>query len=104
WKRGHSHSDAKQGSEHYGRIHENVFLFKKGDGFTFNQQYTPYTQDYIDTYYKYIEEGTGRRYWMDNLQGPGGAAKGNPQYEVMGVTRYWRYSKERMNQLIKEGR
>ena len=35
---------------------------------------------------------------------PGGAAKGNPQYEVMGVTRYWRYSREKMKELIKEGR
>ncbi len=33
------------------------------------------------------------------MTGPGGAAKGNPQYEVMGVTRYWRYSKDKMNKL-----
>ena len=46
----------------------------------------------------------GRKYRIDNIQGPGGAAKGNPRYEVMGVTRYWRYSKEKMEQLIKEGR
>jgi adenine-specific DNA-methyltransferase len=104
WRRGYSHNDSKQGSEHFGRIHETIFYFRKNEGATFNQQYSPYSQDYIDTYYKYIENGTGRRYWMDNLQGPGGAAKGNPQYEVMGVTRYWRYSKVRMAQLIKEGR
>jgi site-specific DNA-methyltransferase (adenine-specific) len=41
---------------------------------------------------------------LDNLTGPGGAAKGNPLYEVMGVTQYWRYSKERMRELIEEGR
>ena len=104
WRRGYSHNDSKQGSEHFGRIHETIFYFRKSEGATFNQQYSPYSQDYIDTYYKYIENGTGRRYWLDNLQGPGGAAKGNPQYEVMGVTRYWRYSKERMAQLINEGR
>jgi hypothetical protein len=32
-----------------------------------------------------------------------GASKGNPQYEVMGVTRYWRYSKEKMDELIDNG-
>jgi hypothetical protein len=37
------------------------------------------------------------------MTGPGGAAKGNPEYEVMGVKRYWRYSKEKMNDLIAEG-
>ena len=41
---------------------------------------------------------------MGDLTGPGGAAKGNPSYEVMGVTRFWRYTKEKMEQLIKEGR
>lgn len=41
---------------------------------------------------------------MDNMLGPGGEAKGNPVYAVMGVTRPWRYSKKRMEQLIKAGR
>jgi hypothetical protein len=38
------------------------------------------------------------------LTGPGGAAKGNPSYEFLGVTRYWRYSRERMEELHREGR
>jgi hypothetical protein len=33
-----------------------------------------------------------------------GAAKGNPRYEVFGVERYWRFSKEKMAALIAEGR
>ena len=37
------------------------------------------------------------------MLGPGGAAKGNPVYEVMGVTRAWRYSKERMKKLMDAG-
>jgi hypothetical protein len=41
---------------------------------------------------------------LGDLTGPGGAAKGNPQYEVMGVTRYWRYSREKMQKLIEQGR
>ena len=48
--------------------------------------------------------GQVRRYRLDNLTGPGGEAKGNPRYEVMGVTRYWRYSRERMQELIDGGR
>jgi hypothetical protein len=28
---------------------------------------------------------------------------GNPYYEVMGVSRYWRYSKEKMEELIRQG-
>ena len=68
------------------------------------QQFTPYTQTYIDTHYKNLEAGTGRRYWLANLQDPGGSANGNPYYEVMGISRHWRYSRERMSQLIEAGR
>jgi len=56
------------------------------------------------TYCKSTESNTGRRYWLDNLQGTGGATKGNPYYEVLGVHRHWRYSKEKMSQLIAAGR
>lgn len=104
WKRSHAHSDSKQGTAHYGRLHDVIYLYRKGERAIFNQQYVPYETEYVDTYYKSVEPRTGRRYWLDNLQGPGGGAKGNPRYEVMGVTRYWRYSQERMNQLINEGR
>jgi hypothetical protein len=41
---------------------------------------------------------------LDDLTGPGGAAKGNPQYEFLGVTRYWRYNKEKMEELYRQGR
>jgi DNA modification methylase len=68
-----------------------------------NALYTPYDEKYIERDYKRVD-ADGRRYRIDNLQGPGGAAKGNPSYEVMGVTRYWRYSKEKMAKLIAEGR
>ena len=105
WKRGHAHSDSKQGSAHFGRLHDVLFLYSKSPSdYHFEMQYEPYTQEYIDKYYKNVEPDTGRRYWLDNLQGPGGAAKGNPYYEVMGVKRYWRYSEKRMNELIAEGR
>ncbi|PUE09251.1 site-specific DNA-methyltransferase [Limnohabitans sp. T6-5] len=104
WKRGHAHSDSKQGSAHFGRLHDMIFFYSKSEQYFFTQQFTPYTQEYKDTYYKSIEPESGRRYWLDNLQGPGGATKGNPYYEVMGVYRYWRYSKEKMDQLIKDGR
>ena len=103
WKRGHAHSDAKQGTKHLGRIHESIFLFQKSDDAYFNQMFTPYEKAYIEKYYSRRDEN-GRRYWLDNLQGPGGGKKGNPRYEVMGVTRYWRYSEKRMQELIEQGR
>ena len=104
WKRTSSHNDAKQGSKHLGRVHDTIFLYTGGSEYSFKHLYRPYDQTYIDDFYKHVEPETGRKYRLDNLTGPGGASKGNPSYEVMGVTRYWRYSKEKMAELIRQGR
>ena len=103
WKRSHAHSDSKQGARHYGRITDTLLYYSKGENPTWHPQYRPYDKTYIERDYR-REDPDGRRYRIDNLQGPGGAEKGNPQYEVMGVTRYWRYTKEKMEELIRQGR
>jgi DNA modification methylase len=104
WKRSSAHSDTKQGRKQHGRIHDVILFYTKGDDWTWNPVYTPYDPEYVAAFYKHVEKDTGRRYRLGDLTGPGGAKKGNPQYEVMGVTRYWRYSREKMEQLIAEGR
>jgi DNA modification methylase len=104
WKRSTAHSDRAQGSKHYGRLHDVLLVYAKSEDRVWNQLYGPLSHEYVASHYPYVEDGTERRYGLDNLTGPGGAAKGNPIYEVMGVRRYWRYSKERMQKLIGEGR
>jgi SAM-dependent methyltransferase len=103
WRRSSAHSDTKQGRKAYGAITDSIFFYNKGDQSIWNPQYTPYDLKYTERDYRRVDEH-GRRYRIDNLQGPGGAAKGNPYYEVMGVKRYWRYSKEKMDELIRQGR
>jgi DNA modification methylase len=103
WKRSDAKGDAGQGAKHYGRVNDVLLLYSKSDERTWNPQYTPLDPGYVDRFYRYAD-ADGRRYKLDNMTGPGGAAKGNPQYEVMGVTRYWRYSKATMRRLIDEGR
>ena len=104
WKRTSAHSDTRQGREQHGRIHDVLLFYTKGNSWKWNPIYTAYDQEYVKKFYKYIEPETGRRYRLGDITGPGGAAKGNPSYEVMGVTRYWRYSQQRMQKLIDEGR
>lgn len=104
WKRQTAHSDIGQGSQHLGRIHDVLFLYTKGEAFTWNMQYQPYSEEYIRDFYKHVEPGTGRLYQLSDTSAPGGASKGNPYYEFLGVTRYWRFSEERMAQLHREGR
>lgn len=106
WKRQSAHSDEKQGSKHLGRVHDTILLYSGGDEYTFVHRYKPYDPQYIDKFYKNVEEETGRRYSLGDITAPGGAApsKGNPFYEFLGVERYWRFSKEEMQRLYKEGR
>ena len=92
-----------QGTRFWPRDSDSLLYYTKTDDYMFDQQFTSYSEEYKDKSYRYIEPDSGRRYRLVSMIGPGGAAKGNPQYEVMGVTRYWRYSKERMQRLIDEG-
>ena len=104
WKRSDAKGDAGQGAKHLGRCHDTLLYYIGGSkDCTFNRLYTPFTQEYIDTFYRHSDPD-GRRWKRDNLLGPGGAAKGNARYEFLGTTRYWRYTKERMEELHKAGR
>ncbi|HKC65064.1 MAG TPA: DNA methyltransferase [Pyrinomonadaceae bacterium] len=104
WKRSSAHSDTKQGRRQHGRIHDVILFYVKGNNWIWNPIYTPYDEDYANQMYKYTEPKTGRRYGLFDLTGPGGAAKGNPQFEIMGVTRYWRFSEAKVRELIEQGR
>ena len=103
WKRQTAHSDVGQGARHLGRLHDVIFLYSKGNAFTWNQLYTPYSEEYVSSFYRYEDED-GRRYRLSDATAPGGASKGNPHYEFLGVTRYWRFKKEKMEELYKQGR
>ena len=49
-----------------------------------------------------LEDEKGK-YKLTPVDGPGGAKKGNPHYNFLGVTGYWRYSKETMQKKYDEG-
>lgn len=51
--------------------------------------------------FKYSDERG--EYKLTPVDGPGGAKKGNPHYEFMGVEGYWRYSKETMQKKYDAG-
>lgn len=57
WKR----FSAKNDSKRYGRSHDTLFFYTKGKKFTWNPQYGPFEEDYVEENYRYVEDGTGRR-------------------------------------------
>ncbi len=105
WKRQTSHNDSKQGSKHYGRLHDTLFLYVGSVDYTWNQQYVPLDPSYVESHYSQVDPD-GRRYQWGDLRAPGGAApsKGNPHYKLLGVDGYWRFSEEKMMQMVAEGR
>lgn len=103
WKRTSSKSDYSQGARHLPKIHDTIFLYKKTDRGKFFPFFVSLDPEYTKSKYPYVDQD-GRRYGLWDMTGPGGAAKGNPQYSIMGITRYWRYSKDRMERMISEGR
>ena len=105
WKRTTAKADYQQGAKHFPRLRDIIFRYNKnhGENRVFNQPFQEYDDGYILSKYSSID-ADGRRFMLDNLTGPGGAAKGNAFYEVMGVERHWRYSKANMERLISEGR
>jgi adenine-specific DNA-methyltransferase len=104
WKRAETvKGNAGQGSKYFGENTDTIFFYRGGGDNRFHPQFKPYTREYIDSFYKYFEPGTNRQYRLISMTAPGGDGKGNPFYDVMGVSRHWRYSKERMNDLVAKG-
>jgi len=106
WKRQTAHSDTKQGAKHYGRLHDVILFYTKGNNYTWNQQYQPYSQEYIEAFYQHVDPITKKRFTLSDLT----AAKpgGDTSYEWKGAKpykgRYWAYSKENMEKFDKEGK
>ncbi|MBI4523773.1 MAG: site-specific DNA-methyltransferase [Deltaproteobacteria bacterium] len=100
WKRATPRAHAYS---RFGATHDSIFFYGKSDAGTWNAQYAAHSEGYIQKYYRYVDEKSGRRYSLDSLINP------NPDrptltYEWKGVTKVWRYTRERMKQLDAGGR
>jgi adenine-specific DNA-methyltransferase len=103
WKRSDAHSDVGQGATHFGAIHDTLLLYGKSGQATWNEIFTPLPLSTVESWYRYVEPETRRRYNKADITAPGGPAKGNPVYEWKGITRAWRYSKAKMEDLERRG-
>ena len=103
WRRTFAHGDIGQGAEHLGRISDKILYYKLGSEFTFNHTFTPYDQEYIDKTFTHSDPD-GRKWQSVSCTATGGAAKGNPYFEFLGVSRFWRFSQARLEEMYNEGR
>jgi len=103
WRCTSSHSNVRR----CGNIHQVIYLYAKNDERRYwNDNFlVPYDEYYIETYFKYTDEN-GRRFKSEDLTVPSRSDKN--YFEWMGKypskKRGWKYSKEKLEQLKKEGR
>ncbi len=105
WKRTSTKGDYKQGATNWPRVHDVVLYYCRDliKHTLFHQPFTVYEDEYLKSKYPYVDEA-GRHYGLWDLTAPGSGSRGHPQYEFMGVVRYWRYNKDKMEKLLSDGR
>jgi DNA modification methylase len=96
WKRTSSHNDPRR----FGRIHDTVLVYQKSGDRAFNVLRRPLDTSYVDKVYTRVDDA-GRRYRLGDISAPGGRG---PIYEWHGVTRPWRFTREKMEALYAAGR
>jgi len=82
--------------------HDVIFYYSKGKKYIWNPQYKKHDEKYIKDFYKYTEPETGRRYRLADLTNPN-KDRPNLTYEFLGITRVWRWTKERMQEAYNNG-
>ena len=78
-----------------------ILRYSKADKTTFHKVFVAHDQAYVDKAYKYTEED-GRRYRLLPLLNPSND-RPNLTYEFLGVTRVWRWTRDRMQKAYDEG-
>jgi len=133
WKRSSAHSDTKQGMRRCGRIRDILLVYTKSTAYTWNPQYTPYSEQYLKSEYRHVMPD-GRHYketdctaakpggqtdydwrvkrmqergakWEADLDNEYQEPKAGVEYKAVQPYsgRYWAYSKENMIAFARAG-
>lgn len=93
--------------QRYPANHDVILFYSKTKKMTWHPQLTPYDLDDLDekTASKYRHtDAEGRLYRLGPLLHPEQGKRPNLHYELMGVTRTWRWEKDRMDKAVAAGR
>ena len=66
WTRTSAHSGAKR----FGPVHDVILFYSKGEEYTWNEQFQPYDEEYVDTFFEQ-NDPDGKRWKRGDLTGPG---------------------------------
>jgi len=98
WKRQNSKGLA---FTRFARNHDVILRYTKSDKWIWNGQYTEHDPEYLRQFYKY-KDPDGRIYRLADITNPN-KNRPNLTYEFLGVTRVWRWTRERMEEAYRTG-
>ena len=98
WKRSLPHGNQ---SKKYGASHDVIFFYGKTENVTWNGSFLPHREQYVEQFYRF-KESDGRVYRLISCINPN-PNRPNLTYEWNGVTKVWKYTKERMQRMHDEG-
>jgi len=90
-------------SKYIPHTYDVILFYGKTNNIKYYSQYIDYSDDEKESLYKYVDEETGKRYRLVGLTRPN-IDRPNSTYEFLGVTRTWRFSKEKMENELSQGR
>jgi len=99
WQRTNAKSNA---FTRFATNHDIILRYTKTEKAIWNPQYTAHNPEYVEDFYRYVEPETGRRYTLGDLTNPN-KDRPNLTYEFLGLTRVWRWTKDRMRKAYDDG-
>jgi site-specific DNA-methyltransferase (adenine-specific) len=84
----------------FARNHDTILRFTKSNEWKWNPQFTAHDPEYVRQFYKYTDPD-GRVYRLGDLTNPN-KDRPNLTYEFLGVTRVWRWTRERMQKAFED--
>jgi len=101
WKRTHAHGDSRR---RFAWLSDTLLFYAKSPQYRFTRQYLSYSPEYIEKYYRHVDEN-GRRYQLVTLRSP--HPRPNLTYDYKGYKPHangWAVSREVIEKLDAEGR
>ncbi len=96
----HKHRASVSNDRIISENHNHLLFYAKNISTLYSQQKLIGEEPNLNGFNFSDEKGT---YKLTPVDGPGGAKKGNPHYEFLGVNGYWRYSKQTMQEKYNDG-
>ncbi len=79
-----------------------ILRYSKSDKVVFNKVFGQHDPEYLEKFYRF-QDADGRRYRLGDITNPN-KNRPNLTYEFLGVTRVWRWTRERMQRAYDEGK